>query len=149
MSKDSMIVIKSNELVQKVMYTLDKTEIKIINYLIASLPDQKNLTEFPTMKVKINDIKDFLKFDKRNKNYYFTTLKNLRNARYYIEEIDEKGKKYKIPFAWLDQNVRIYESEGYIQCKFNCLLLPFLILFQLFLFIISIFLFFIYAKKVN
>lgn len=118
--KRNMLVVKHNNLIQKVSYNLTATEQKLIIYIISKIkPTDKDLDK---IEIKVNDFCSICGIDK---TYFYSEFKkiidNLDNKSYWIQT-----EKKLFKFRWFSEAEYI-NGEGKVRILLNTNLKQYLI----------------------
>lgn len=115
------LVVKSNDIIRSVRYSLTATEQKLIIYTISRiLAEDKDLKK---IRFRISDYINLVGITSNGKEYQRikTTIRNLRNKSWWIKD----GNK-EILFAWID-TAKVNEDTREIEITLSESLKPYLI----------------------
>lgn len=126
MKKDGeLIVMKSNELIQKFKFTLSKMELRIVNYLIANINSPLYDEEFNTMTFDISDFYKAMGIE----NATGSTYNYIKNIIYGLKHKDsgwvDMGD-YETIVSWIEKP-KIHKKSGQIEIKLDDDLKPYLL----------------------
>lgn len=118
--KRNMLVVKHNDLIQKISYNLTATEQKLIIYIISKIkPTAKDLDK---IEIKVNDFCSICGIDK---TYFYSEFKkiidNLDNKSYWIQT-----EKKLFKFRWFSEAEYI-NGQGKVKILLNTNLKQYLI----------------------
>lgn len=120
---------KANAFVQQYKVSLSLAEIRIVNYLIASIRSPKYDKEFMKFKFNIKDFCEAVYPEKKIGNAYEwlpETIRKLSNKSAWKEVPSETnpGKSKKVLIRWIE---RPEFEEGYVTIELNPYLAPYLL----------------------
>ena len=122
--KNELIVRKSNELVQNFKFSLSKTEIQIVNYIIANIKSPKYDKEFNVLKFHISEFCHMLGYGTGGADY-----KKVKDA---IRGLAQKKSdwidvgEYQTIVSWIEKP-KFYEKSDIVELKLDDDLKPYLL----------------------
>lgn len=123
--KGEMIVCKSNELIQKSKFSLNRTEIQIVNYMIAQIDSPRYDVDFNKIRFEVKEFYNLLGVDNvagSAYNYLKNTIQKLADKSMWIPLDGDRETLIR----WIEKPI-IDKHSGCIEIKLDDDLKPYLL----------------------
>ena len=124
-SRNDLTVRKSNEFIQKFRFSLSKTELRLVNYIIANIDSPLYSEEFNTMTFDISEFykaMDIENPDGKTYDYIKEIIRGLKNKTSDYVDVGE----YETIVSWIEKP-KFYKGKGIVKLKLDDDLKPYLL----------------------
>ena len=122
---NDVVVIKANELIQQYKYTLSKTEIRIVNFIISNINSPAYDEEFNVMSFDINEFCKMLGWSDPGGDNYRQLRYTLRKLSMMASDYIDFGD-YETIVRWIEKPI-FEKGTGIVKLKLDDDLKPFLL----------------------
>lgn len=121
----NLLVLKSNELIQKFKISLSKTELRIVNFIIANINSPLYDEEFNTLEFHISDFYKAMGIENPSGSTYEYIKQTIRGLRNKSSDYINFGE-YETIVSWIEKP-KFYEKSGKVTLKLDDDLKPYLL----------------------